>query len=148
MVDHFLVEAGKLGGGGHPERGGALAEQLAGLRLLGYGAVLTLTQQPLDPAALAAAGLTGLHLPIVNSAAPTRGQVDQAVQFVSGCNRRNKAVFVHCFAGYGRTGVVLAAILIGNGNTVADAVARVRNLRPGSIESAAQMEFLVSLAAS
>lgn len=146
MVDHFVLEAGRLGGGGHPGRGGELAEQLARLRRLGYGAVLTLTEQPLDSAALAAAGLEGLHLPIADSAAPTRSQADQAVEFVSECNHRGKAVFVHCFAGYGRTGVMLAAILIGKGNTVADSVARVRKLRPGSIESAAQMEFLSRLA--
>ncbi len=44
-------------------------------------------------------------------------------------------VAVHCAAGLGRTGVVLACYLIDKGLNATNAIARIRRLRPGSIET-------------
>ena len=146
LAEHFWVIPGKLGGGPHPARRGDLAMQLGALATLGYGAVLTLTETGLDPAALDGAGLAGLHLPITDSAAPRHDQMERAGRFYRSCQADGRALFVHCFAGYGRTGVVLAGLLIAAGSEPEDAIARVRRLRPGAIESARQEEFLLGLA--
>ncbi len=146
-MDHFWAIPGRLGGGSHPARHGDLAEQLKALSNLGYGAVMTLTSDSLDNKALAAAGLDWLHLPIPESGAPSRGQMDRAARFLEASNRAGKAVFAHCFAGYGRTGVVVAGLMIAGGEDPRAAIARVRRLRPGAIESARQEEFLLGMAA-
>jgi atypical dual specificity phosphatase len=49
-------------------------------------------------------------------------------------------VAVHCGAGLGRTGAVLAAYFVARGMTANNAVGRVRRLRPGSIETDEQAE--------
>ncbi len=146
-MDHFWAIPGSLGGGSHPARHGELAGQLKVLSDLGYGAVLTLTADGMDASALAAAGLDGLHLPIPESGAPSRAQMDRAVRFVQDSNRAGRAVFAHCFAGYGRTGVVIAGLMIAGGEEPRAAIDRVRRLRPGAVESARQEEFLLGMAA-
>ena len=144
-MDHFWAIPGRLGGGSHPARGGDLAAQLRALADLGYGAVLSLTVDGLDESALAAAGLVGLHLPIPESGAPSRAQMDRAARFVKDSNRAGRAVFAHCFAGYGRTGVVIAGLMIAAGEEPRAAIDRVRRLRPGAVESARQEEFLLGM---
>ena len=53
-------------------------------------------------------------------------------------HERKMGLAVHCAAGLGRTGVVLACYFIDKGLTAANAIARVRRLRPGSIETEEQ----------
>jgi atypical dual specificity phosphatase len=48
------------------------------------------------------------------------------------------AVAVHCTAGLGRTGVILACYFVTTGLNPRDAMARVRRMRPGSIETTEQ----------
>jgi cell division cycle 14/atypical dual specificity phosphatase len=146
-VDHFWAIPGRLGGGSHPARHGDLAERLDALSGLGYGAVLTLTEDGLDPQVLKSAGLDWLHLPIPESGAPSQDQMARAVRFLEQSNRAGKAVFAHCFAGYGRTGVVVAGLMIAGGEDPRSAIARVRRLRPGAVESARQEKFLLGMAA-
>ena len=55
-------------------------------------------------------------------------------------------VAIHCSAGLGRTGVVLACYLVQKGLTAQNAIARVRRLRPGSIETEEQADAVVDFA--
>jgi len=48
---------------------------------------------------------------------------------------KKMGVAVHCTAGLGRTGVVLACHLVTRGMSADNAIARIRRLRPGSIET-------------
>jgi protein tyrosine phosphatase domain-containing protein 1 len=55
-----------------------------------------------------------------------------------------KKVFVHCHAGYGRTGIVLACYKVYNDNmTVDEAVRSIRASRPKCIEQKSQMKYCI-----
>jgi len=53
-------------------------------------------------------------------------------------------VGVHCHAGIGRTGTILAAYLISQGKTARDALRELRVMRPGSVETSEQEDVLIS----
>jgi atypical dual specificity phosphatase len=86
------------------------------------------------------AGLLVFHEPLEDMEPPTQEQLDRVVSAMSRAIGQNKGVAVHCGAGLGRTGVVLAAYLVAKGATAQNAIARVRRLRPNSIETEEQAE--------
>jgi ADP-ribosyl-[dinitrogen reductase] hydrolase len=86
------------------------------------------------------------HWPIRDLQAPTgdgpaASFVDKLLIGLRGGDR----VLLHCAAGLGRTGTLAARLLIASGSAPADAIATVRRIRPGAIESDAQEAFLIAL---
>ena len=144
-IDHFWLIPGRLAGGGHPARAGE-PDVLHAMERLGYNAILTLTEDPLDATALEEFGFRYLHLPIANMQAPSIEEGERAVKFLRQCVDDDLQAYVHCFAGYGRTGAILAAYLVATGTGPFAAIERVRNVRPGAIESAAQERFVLEFA--
>ncbi|MDR1536233.1 MAG: dual specificity protein phosphatase family protein [Planctomycetota bacterium] len=140
MPDNFsFVIPGKLAGCARPGRAfGNLRSDLSGLARRGIGALVTLTPEALDPVVLRESGLESLHLPIQDFQAPTPGQIREFVAFVDSRLERGLAVAVHCGAGFGRTGTMLACYLVSRGATPEEAIRTVRRERPGSVETAEQ----------
>ena len=128
----------KLAGCAKPGAWGDPRSDLAGLCREGVGAVVSLTEEPLDSDALREVGLRALHLPIPDFDSPTRRQIREFVAFVDSSFEEGLAVAVHCGAGVGRTGTMLACYLVHLGMEPDDAILTVRDKRPGSIETPGQ----------
>ncbi len=80
-----------------------------------------------------------LHLQVEDFGAPTIEELDQAVDFIDQQTNNGRPVMVHCAAGKGRTGAVIAAYLVKKQNLTAEqAIAKLRRMRPGSIQSVSQ----------
>ncbi len=109
-----------------------------GPRLLeeGITALVSLTRK--HPFPDPPAGLVVRHLPVVDFMPPTQAQLLDAVDFMGEALAGGGRAAVHCVAGYGRTGTVLAAWLVSIGADPDEAVCRVREARPGSIETVDQ----------
>ncbi len=66
-------------------------------------------------------------------------QIDQIVDFIQEQIKNDEPIMVHCAAGAGRTGTILACFLIKYHNLSAkNAIEKVRKERPGSIQSESQ----------
>ncbi|MDQ3868561.1 MAG: dual specificity protein phosphatase 23 [Thermoproteota archaeon] len=84
-----------------------------------------------------------LHLKVEDYGAPSIEDLDYVVDYIQEKIDNNKPVMVHCAAGRGRTGTILAAYLIKKEKLTADqAIRRIRKLRPGSIQSITQENAL------
>mmetsp|Transcript_1346 Transcript_1346/g.3874 ORF Transcript_1346/g.3874 Transcript_1346/m.3874 type:complete len:179 (-) Transcript_1346:95-631(-) len=139
---------GQLAGCGAPRFAGNLGE----LQEKGVHAILSLTEDPLEAmlaalpegdmeaAVQALAGMRCLHVPVPDFTAPSPEQLGQCCSFLEASQAEGLPVAVHCAHGIGRTGTVLAAFLVhSTGCSAEDAVTRLRELRPGSVETACQM---------
>jgi atypical dual specificity phosphatase len=130
------IDKPKLGAMARPES----LEELEWLRSQGIEVLLSLTEDPPRRDWMNEAGVLLFHVPVVDMEAPTHGQLDRAISAIIKANERQMGVTVHCGAGLGRTGVVLACYFVAKGFTAPNAIARVRRIRPGSIETDEQAD--------
>lgn len=111
------------------------ADDVAWLRRQGIDVLVTLTEAPLPRTWVNDAGLMTVHIPVIDMSPPTVRQLQLAVEAIGRSNRAGMGVAVHCTAGKGRTGTVLAAYYVTRGLSADQAIRKVRELRPGSIET-------------
>ncbi len=119
-------------------RPGGSARDWEQLRRRGVSALVNLTRTEWPEQALSQAGLAYLHLPIAEFRPPSPEQVEEFVRFCEEHIAGDGAVAVHCLAGRGRTGTIVACYLVHRGMDPQRAIRFVRRQRPGSIETAGQ----------
>jgi atypical dual specificity phosphatase len=134
------VDRPLLGAMARPESLG----ELAWLRKQGIDLLITLAETPPRREWINDAGLMLFHVPVEDMEAPTQDQLDRCMSAIRRAHERKMGVVVHCSAGLGRTGVVVACYLVTKGMTAANAISRVRRLRPGSIETDEQAESVAT----
>lgn len=127
-LDHFHLNPARL------------RDDLRFLKGEGIGAIVTLSEHPLDAGPVAEFGFDAVHIPLRDRRAPEQGLIDVFVRYVDHAASAGVPVVVHCVGGYGRTGTMLACRLVHRGRTAEEAVAEVRAKRPGSIEPGEQEE--------
>ncbi|MBF6589724.1 MAG: dual specificity protein phosphatase family protein [Ktedonobacterales bacterium] len=147
LIEGTLAGCALPGGRGRDRGGATLEDDLAWLRGQGIGALLSLTETPLDQEALAQQRLEGLHLPVPDLAAPTPAQLARALSFIDWQRALGRATAAHCLMGQGRTGTVLAAYLIRAGAPTDLALREVRSRCPGAVGSLEQERALLAYAA-
>ena len=84
-------------------------------------------------------GFEELFEPVPDFGAPSVEQLDRIVSYVEQqIETWERPTVITCAAGIGRTGTVLAAYLVNTGWEADEAIDYIRQMRPGSIETAAQ----------
>jgi ADP-ribosyl-[dinitrogen reductase] hydrolase len=87
-----------------------------------------------------------LHLPIRDQGVPGPGFEEAWSQAGPGLRSRLRAganVFVHCMGGLGRAGTITARLLVELGWDAEEAIAHVRKVRPGAIETTGQFNHVL-----
>jgi atypical dual specificity phosphatase len=136
------IVPGKLAAMPVPGRNRSLDEDAAFIEQQGIRVLVSLTESPPEREVLAAHSVDQVHIPVQDFTAPTLEQMITFVAVVEGSSAAGKPVGVHCTAGLGRSGTMAAAYLAAKGSTAEKAIAAVRRLRPGSIETAEQEEAI------
>ena len=123
------------------------ADDLGWLRRHGIQVLISLTEDPLPRAWVNDAGLLAIHVPVPDMEPPSDRQLDHLLETIRKAHGSEMGVAIHCGAGYGRTGTVLAAYLVAGGISPSEAIAKVREMRPGSIETIEQERAIERYAA-
>lgn len=87
-------------------------------------------------------GIAVHWLPIVDQGVPTTEEATQAIDWLKGRLAKGERVITHCVGGLGRSGTLVACLLIDLGMDPDRAIEVVRNARsPRAIENREQLEF-------
>ncbi len=115
------------------------------LQDVGVTRLVSLTDRPFDARRAAACGMAVSHEAITDMHPPTAEQALRLCRCLDEWLDRAEVVALHCRAGLGRTGTLLAAYWIwrhGGRLDGAQALREVRQRHPGWVQSASQIEFL------
>ncbi|ATH13786.1 ABC transporter [Delftia acidovorans] len=133
---------GRLAGAPQPGVVQSMDFDLKALRGCGVTVLITLTENDLPQEPLQQHGLRNLHLPVRDHESPTVAQIQMLLARMSAMLRAGEVLAVHCLAGLGRTGTVLAAWLVREGLTADEALRRVRLIDAQYVQSQAQEDLL------
>lgn len=99
-----------------------------------------------SPGAETHAGIEIVRFPIRDMGVPQEAESEKFASFVREVVKRleaGKDVVAHCRGGLGRTGVVVACVLVALGGHAADeAIQAVRKARRGTVQTEEQAEFI------
>jgi atypical dual specificity phosphatase len=97
---------------------------------------------------IAPLGIREVHIPVTDMTPPTQADLDRGVAAIRHGLASGQRFSVSCGAGLGRTGTLVAAYFVSQGMTADAAIAHVRALRPGSIETPEQEAAVAAYAGS
>jgi len=134
----WLIEE-KLAGSGMPTS----FDEFDWVLKQGVNSIVTMTENSLPDEWVK--NIDYLHVPTPDLTAPDMEKIDSAVDFIHEKISDNSSVMVHCAAGMGRAGTILACYFVKYHKYKAkEAIQKIREERPGSIQSEVQ-ELAISL---
>ena len=94
-------------------------------------------------------GITFTHAPVEDFEAPTLAQAQALTRQLLDLLRQDRRVLLHCQAGLGRAGTIAACVLVASrGLSAEGAIAYIRWLRHGAVQSEAQEKLIARFASS
>ncbi len=136
------VKRGRLAGTPRPGVVKPVDYDMEALRRMGINILITLTEDPMDAELLSHYGMRGIWCPIADMHPPTVTEAWTLCADIESALEAGAVIAVHCYAGLGRTGTVLACYLIWEGQKAVEALEYVRRLDPRWVQSDAQVQFL------
>ena len=116
-------------------------EEIDWVKQEGVKSIVTIREEPLEEEWLE--DVNYLHIHSNDMGVPEFDDLINSVDFLHQRITNDEPVMVHCLAGLGRTGTILACYLIKYEQMSADdAIQKIRNERHGSIQSFSQEEII------
>ena len=128
-------------------RGPASLQDLFFLYSQGARAVIRMEERTIAADTGSMVELVDMFEPVPDFTPPGLEQIQRMIVFIDQQTAERKPVVVSCYAGIGRTGTVLACYLVHRGEEPAEAINRVRQLRPGSVQTPEQVAAVHQYAA-
>ena len=109
--------------------------QIQWLHENGIRSILSLTEDKIPPIFLEGFDIVYEHLPTADHDPPPLETILKSVKFIDEMRRQGRSVLVHCAAGQGRSGSIVAAYMIySKGMSSEEALKWIRTVRPGSVD--------------
>lgn len=136
------LKKGMLAGTPRPGLLMDLDHDLEALKRVGVTHLVSLTERELDIETCNQFGIEVIRSPMPDMHAPSMEQALEICEEVTRLLSTSNVVAVHCRAGLGRTGTILAAQLIYEGNNALHALETARSIEPRWVQSDVQTRFL------
>jgi len=136
------LKKGMLAGTPRPGNFLDVEYDLQALTRVGVTCLMTLTETPPETDLLASYGLQSIWYPIPDMDAPTTACAEDICRRIDTLLADGEVIALHCRAGLGRTGTMLASYLIWEGSTALSALERARRVEPRWVQSENQVAFL------
>lgn len=138
---HWVVDR-LLGGMQQPGLLRDLETDLRALKQLGCRRLVTLTEERLSYERIHDFGITAAHFPITDMGVPGLSDARSICHQISSWVDDSLPTVLHCKAGLGRTGTMLACTLVYRGENPVRAIEQVRAINPYYIQSQEQLAFV------
>jgi len=88
-------------------------------------------------------GIEFVHSPIGDFGVPTPEQAIRLSKMIMNDAIGGKSILIHCMGGLGRSGTIVACALVHYGIKPDEAIKIVRTVRPGTLETDEQVQFVI-----
>lgn len=105
----------------------------------GISMAINLTESSWPEGWSTSTGIEQFNFPIVDMSIPSETDVVSILRLIQ---EADGPIMVHCAAGIGRTGTIIALYLVDNGMDPGEAIEHVRKRRKGSIQTIAQEQLV------
>lgn len=120
---YYTIDGGRLAGLPGPAY---MEWDVPRLRKMGFSVVVSLECARLNTFEIEDAGFEHRKICVEDFTSPTFDQIDEFVDYALRKLGEGKKILVHCYAGRGRTGTMLAAYLMHQGMTAEAAIREIR----------------------
>ena len=118
------------------------------LKTINWGGMICLQEKNNSKELAELLGIPYLHCPIQDYSSPNKIIIEEILGFYHDCQKKNPLhpLLIHCTAGHGRTGTILASLIVILDHTnPKDAIDKIRKINPLAIETKEQEEFILNL---